>query len=93
MNVEAEVRVKCRYCGELVKPEAIKCKHCQTFLVKQESAEKGNMMTPGWIIVSILFPLVGVFAGIWGLIKKRDGAGALLGVTAIAWLAWIVLFF
>jgi len=47
------------------------------------------MLTPGWVIVSVLFPIVGVVGGVYGLATRQENAAFLIAIGVGAWLFWI----
>ncbi len=98
--------IKCRYCQSTLKPltkvcenkdcnEVIDydiwtCPHCK--YVQHEGEEEESMLSAGWIIGSILLPVIGLIGGIWGLCKGRKGAGGLLAISVAFWIVWIIIF-
>lgn len=50
------------------------------------------MLSPGWVIVSVLFPVVGVIGGIYGLATRKENAGALLLLGVGAWIFWMAVY-
>ncbi len=80
----------CPYCGEEVKSMAIKCRHCKTDLEPTKGDNEESMLSVGWIIGTILLPIIGMVGGIYGLIKSRRGAGGLLGISFLAWILAII---
>jgi hypothetical protein len=49
------------------------------------------MLSAGWIIGSILLPIVGLIVGIWGLCKGREGAGGLFAISVVVWIVWLII--
>lgn len=82
--------LNCPYCGEEVKKMAIKCRYCKTTLDPHEGEKDESMLSAGWIIGTILLPIIGLVGGIYGLIKSRRGAGWLLGISIISWTLAII---
>lgn len=99
----------CRYCGEEIFKKAVICPHCRRQVAplrdtnnrprfinkidKPKAIPWGPSNINGLLIGTILFPIVGLVAGIYGLIKPgKAGQGfALLMLTILASLIWAVL--
>lgn len=89
--IDSEHRT-CPHCGEEVKRMAVKCRYCKEALQPDDGQAGESMLTAGWIIGTILLPIVGMVGGIYGLVKGRRGAGWLFGISIIAWILAILLF-
>jgi len=63
--------------------------HCK--YVQHEGEEEVSMLSAGWIIGSILLPIVGLIVGIWGLCKGREGAGGLFAISVVVWIVWLII--
>ena len=98
--------VYCRYCGEENYKDAVICPHCGRQVAPLTGYKKGprfintvdnpdaspweNSNMNGLFIGTILFPIVGLVAGIYGLIKPgKVGQGlSLLGLTIFISIIW-----
>lgn len=99
--------IKCRYCQSNLTPLTKFCenKECNAEIdydigtcpycrnVQQAGRKEEGMMTAGWIIGTILLPIVGIIGGIWGLGKGREGAGGLLAISIVIWIVWAIIIF
>ena len=101
-----KIALKCRFCQSTLKPltricenkecgkeidyDNWTCPHCK--YVQHEGEEEESMLSAGWIIGSILVPLVGIIGGIWGLCKGREGAGGILAIGLVVWLVLMIIF-
>jgi len=100
-NKQSET-VYCRYCGEEIFEDAVICPHCGRQVAPltnhnnvdetQETSWDDSNIT-GLIFGTFIFPIIGLIAGIYGLIKPgKVGQGfALLMLTILASLIWAVL--
>jgi len=98
--------IKCKHCQSNLPPSTKICESqicdaeidydvgtCpQCKYVQQAGSKEEGMLTAGWIIGTIILPIIGLIGGIWGLSKGREGAGALLGISIVIWLFWIMVF-
>jgi len=97
-NKQSET-VYCRYCGEEIFEDAVICPHCGRQVApltdnkdvedSEESPwDNSNML--GLIVGTIIFPIIGLIAGIYGLIKPgKVGQGfVLLMLTVVAIIIW-----
>jgi len=97
-NKQSET-VYCRYCGEEIFEDAVICPHCGRQVAPltnhededetQESTwDESNML--GLVVGTIIFPIIGLVAGIYGLIKPgKAGQGfALLIYTIVVSFIW-----
>lgn len=101
-----EKAIKCRYCQSTLTPSTKTCEHreCSAEIdfdiwtcphckyVQHAGRKEEGMLTAGWIIGTILLPVVGIIGGIWGLTKGREGAGPLLCISIAVWLVWVIIF-
>lgn len=80
----------CSKCGQQLVEDAVVCLGCG----KQVSAvQDGNRRWPVFwllIVLTILFPVLGVILGIIGLVQGRLGSATLLIMGLIMWLFWII---
>ena len=101
LNRKSET-VYCRYCGKEIFEDAVVCPHCGRQIApltnnkdedesRSSSWDDSNMT--GLIFGTFILPIIGLIAGIYGLIKPgKVGQGfALLMLTIIASLIWGVL--
>lgn len=86
----------CSKCGKEVHDEAVVCTSCGCSIGKKEQVSDESVgedkASGGLIVVSILFPIVGVILGIVNLCKKKTKSGTTYLVAGIiAWVVFIVL--
>ncbi len=88
----------CQFCGKSIYEDAVICTNCGRQVSgivtgKIENSEPKKWKSYGLLIVlSILFPFIGIILGIVGLIQGRSGSGTLLIIGLAAWLFFIILF-
>jgi len=91
--------VFCRYCGGKIYEDAVICPHCGRQVAplknnkdvdKTNAAPWDDSNIIGLIIGTVLFPIVGIIAGIYGLIKpgKAGQAVGLLILTTVVSIIW-----
>ena len=85
----------CPFCGETIKMEAVKCKHCQSNLTGKptpgtETDLNANTLHWAWFIPAFLFPIVGIIIAIVGFIQKKTNAAHILAFSFAAWIFWII---
>ena len=82
--------IECPYCGEDIKAKAIKCKHCKSEIInytnRVENINNESVLTIGWIIGTLLLPIIGIIGWLYGIIKNRKGAWGLLSISILAWI-------
>ena len=101
---DEEKTKNCPYCAEKIKIEAVKCKHCGSYIEQgYNSGKKVKANQHGsyakFTLVSLIFPLVGLILGIVYLTKeseldKKLGEHTLVVsiLFSMLWWAVIVLF-
>lgn len=86
----------CPFCGETVKMEAVKCKHCQSNLTGNAPATgtgvNAESLHWAWFIPAFLIPIVGVIIAIVGFIQKKTNAAHMLAFSFASWIFWILVF-
>lgn len=92
--------IPCKFCGEAIKRQAKKCRHCGEFQSELDrrrnaarssaSSDDDDMTTGDWI-VAILCAGIGCIAGIvWSIQGKKKGP-KMIGVSLLAMVIWNVL--
>lgn len=81
----------CQYCGQGVHQEAVVCTGCGCAIQKAKSNEWKSY---GWLVVlTILFPIIGVILGIVGLVQGKAKSGTLLLMGLGFWVLWAIILF
>ena len=79
----------CRQCGKELLDEAVICPHCGCATgYEAASDEKASFW---WILVAILFPIIGVIYSIVEWHRKPNAAKTVLIVSIIVWILGIII--
>jgi len=77
----------CQHCGQGVHQQAVVCTSCGCAVQKAKTWSAFGLL----IVLTILFPIIGVILGVIGLAQGKEKSGTLLVTGLVAWIIWIAI--
>ena len=96
--------VECPNCGEINIEGSVYCQECGNQLniadnissskkssrkaLEIQKRKKDTAMGTDWIIIAVVFPIIGIFGGLFYGAKGRKGAWTIIFISILAWIIW-----